>query len=97
MTGASKEPVLAEGDYTDVIALVGMKATWEPKFKMSCQSPRLYITVFPGHAPVYMSTCLLDQESSHLTQMHKHKATHQAIHFSILTTEKFSVTFVVIK
>lgn len=51
VTGASKEPVLAEGDYADVIALLGMEATWEPKFKISCQSPRLYITVFPGHAP----------------------------------------------
>lgn len=52
VTGASKEPVLAEDDYADVIALLRMEATWEPKFKISCQSPRLYITVFPGHAPV---------------------------------------------
>lgn len=40
VTGASKQPVLAEGDYADVIALLGMEATWEPKF-ISCQSPCL--------------------------------------------------------
>lgn len=28
VTGASKEPVLAEGDYAHVIALLGMEATW---------------------------------------------------------------------
>lgn len=32
VTGASMEPVLAEGDYADVIAPPRMGATWDPKF-----------------------------------------------------------------
>lgn len=32
VTGASTKPVLAEGDYADVIAPPGMGATWDPKF-----------------------------------------------------------------
>lgn len=32
VTGASTEPVLAEGDYADVIAPPGIGATWDTKF-----------------------------------------------------------------
>lgn len=50
--GASKEPVLAEGDYADVIALQGWRPPGNQSFKISCQSLRLCTNVFTGHAPV---------------------------------------------
>lgn len=61
VTEASKEPVLAEGNYADVVALRGMGATWEPKFKISCHSLHLHMTAFPGHAPV---VCLLHHSNN---------------------------------
>lgn len=49
VTGASREPVLAEGDYADVVAASGRRATWETLnlIHLCCLFLPLFVSQFP--------------------------------------------------
>lgn len=55
--GASKESVLAEGDYADVVAPPGKRATWETaNLSHLLPFPPLYVSIFPLHPAIQCCT-----------------------------------------
>lgn len=90
VTGASREPVLAEGDYADVVAAPGRRATWgnSKSYPSPCVPAPLYLSISPHPPNSFSLTHCLS-----LTHIRKYtNTTHQIILFTQCHSSIYSST-----